>query len=163
MLPSFISEDAGKQILLIGKSIVFLRQCCGTCLAQTTLDLPKTTFCYGADAPLRSTLKDVAARTSKMLADVICGATSVGKGAEQNGHQFNLLKHCFALHRYLFLAQGDFIQSLIELLWEPLSHLPNTVYHHTLVEALETAIRTSSAQFDCDDVKGRLDVLLNPV
>ena len=64
------------------------------------------------------------------------------------------------MRRYLLLGQGDFIQQLMDLLVKELSKDAGKLYVHNLNGILETAIRTTNAQYDDKDILGRLDVRL---
>lgn len=64
------------------------------------------------------------------------------------------------MRRYLLLGQGDFIQQLMDLLVTELSKDASALYLHNLNGILETAIRSTNAQFEDKDILSRLDVRL---
>ena len=72
----------------------------------------------------------------------------------------SLVKHCNALKRYLLLGQGDFIQTLMDLVGPDLSSRAGDVSEYQLNGSLDAAIRASNAQFDDADVLDRLRVKL---
>ncbi|KAI1314677.1 Gamma-tubulin complex component 3 [Mortierella claussenii] len=74
--------------------------------------------------------------------------------------KFKLVDHLTAIKRYILLGQGDFIQQLMESLGSNLSQKADTLFRHNLTGKLETAVRSSNAQFDDPDVLRRLDVRL---
>ncbi|KAF9410504.1 Gamma-tubulin complex component 3 [Podila epigama] len=74
--------------------------------------------------------------------------------------KFKLTDHLTAIKRYILLGQGDFIQHLMESLGTNLSQPANTLFRHNLTGTLETAIRSSNAQYDDPDILRRLDVRL---
>jgi len=100
--------------------------------------------------------------------------------------KFKLMDHLTAIKRYILLGQGDFIQHLMESLgygcisWmygtqclyrkvsngrhkplrSNLSQPANILFRHNLTGTLETAIRSSNAQYDDPDILRRLDVRL---
>lgn len=76
------------------------------------------------------------------------------------GEKFNLMEHLGALKAYLLMGSGDFHQSLMDGLHEVLSKDAGGVFRHTLVAGLESAVRSSNAQYDSEDVLNRLDVTL---
>ncbi|XP_040589388.1 gamma-tubulin complex component 3 isoform X1 [Mesocricetus auratus] len=156
MIPSFITMDQSRKILLIGKSINFLHQVCHD---QT----PTTKMIAGtkaAESPreagdlftdLENTFQgkiDAAYfETSKYLLDVL-------------NKKYSLLEHMQAMRRYLLLGQGDFIRHLMDLLKPELVRPATTLYQHNLTGILETAVRATNAQFDSPEILRRLDVRL---
>eukprot|EP00948_MAST-09A_sp_MAST-9A-sp1_P003801 g3801.t1 len=63
---------------------------------------------------------------------------------QQIFHKFYLLQHLQALKRYLLLGQGDFIQTLMEELYEELDKPANQIFRHNLLGHLESAIRSTN-------------------
>ena len=59
--------------------------------------------------------------------------------------KFKFLGHCNSIRKYLLMGQGDFMQSLMDLLAEELGEPATKIYRHTLMGYLETAIRSSNA------------------
>ncbi len=72
-------------------------------------------------------------------------------------NKFALLDHMTALKKYILLGQGDFVSILMEALGPSLERPASTLYRHNLTASLESAIRTSNAQFESADVLHRLD------
>lgn len=58
------------------------------------------------------------------------------------------------------MGQGDFMQYLMDLLANELNNSAAQIYKHTLQGLLETAIRSSNAQYHDPDFLTRLDVKL---
>lgn len=58
------------------------------------------------------------------------------------------------------MGQGDFMQYLMDLLADELSNHASQIYRHTLLGYLETAIRSSNAQYHDPDFLSRLDIKL---
>jgi gamma-tubulin complex component 3 len=58
------------------------------------------------------------------------------------------------------MGQGDLMEYLMDLLAEELQNPANQIYKHTLRAYLDTAIRSSNAQFHPPEFVGRLDVKL---
>ncbi|KAM3585689.1 uncharacterized protein V6R79_024488 [Siganus canaliculatus] len=156
MIPTFITMDQARKVLLIGKSINFLHQVCHDRTppgkitpASNPADTPKDA------AELLSDLEgafqekiDVAYfDTSKYLLDVL-------------NRNYLLLEHLQAMRRYLLLGQGDFIRHLMDLLKPELARPATTLYQHNLTGILETAVRATNAQFDNAEILKRLDVRL---
>lgn len=61
--------------------------------------------------------------------------------------KFKLEGHCLSIRKYLLMGQGDFMQYLMDLLAEELGEPASKIYRHTLMGYLETAIRSSNAQY----------------
>ena len=74
--------------------------------------------------------------------------------------KYSFVKHCNALKRYLLLGQGDFIQTLMDLLGPDLGKRAQDMSEYQLNGSLDAAIRASNAQFDDADVLDRLRVKL---
>ena len=74
--------------------------------------------------------------------------------------KYSFVKHCNALKRYLLLGQGDFIQTLMDLLGPDLGKKAQEMSEYQLNGSLDAAIRASNAQFDDADVLDRLRVKL---
>ena len=74
--------------------------------------------------------------------------------------KYSFVKHCTALKRYLLLGQGDFIQTLMDLLGPDLANRAGEMSEYQLNGSLDAAIRASNAQFDDADVLDRLRVKL---
>ena len=74
--------------------------------------------------------------------------------------KYSFVKHCNAIKRYLLLGQGDFIQTLMDLLGPDLGKKAQEMSEYQLNGSLDAAIRASNAQFDDADVLDRLRVKL---
>ncbi|XP_071839053.1 gamma-tubulin complex component 3 homolog isoform X2 [Apostichopus japonicus] len=159
MLPSFISMDQARQILLIGKSINFLKQVCkdnSPITGKGSDDIVEKYSKYenteifldkDFDGKFQKVIDKAYQDTSKKLLDVL--------------HQrFKFLDHLKAMRRYLLLGQGDFIKHLMDLLQADLVKPAQFLYLHNLTGVLETAIRATNAQYDDSEILDRLDVRL---
>ncbi|XP_063809225.1 gamma-tubulin complex component 3 isoform X1 [Pseudophryne corroboree] len=155
MIPSFITMDQSRKVLLIGKSINFLHQVChdqspAKMMAVTkTAESPKDAADLFTDLEnaFQSKIDAAYFETSKYLLDVL-------------NKNYNLLEHLQAMRRYLLLGQGDFIRHLMDLLKPELVRPATTLYQHNLTGILETAVRATNAQFDNPEILKRLDVRL---
>ncbi|CAI8015361.1 Gamma-tubulin complex component 3 [Geodia barretti] len=153
MVPSFISEDLAKKILIIGKSINFLRQVCHdhTPLWSPSLRLwfttesGEVTFSSMTGSSLQSVVAQTYTETSRHLLQIMNTKYSFGK-------------HLQAIRKYLLLGQGDLIRHLMDLLAQSSSKPAVSLYLHNLTGTLETAIRATNAQFEDPDILKRLDV-----
>lgn len=158
MLPAFISQSLAQRILRTGKSINFLRVCCedrgwadaameAAAAAGTTTG--RGGLGYGETDALESLVIEAAKRIDKHLLDVIY-------------KQFKFKEHCLAIKRYLLLGQGDFVQYLMDIVGPELSEPANTISSFKLAGLLESAIRSSNAQYDDFDILDRLRVKMMP-
>ncbi|KAJ8754488.1 hypothetical protein K2173_005649 [Erythroxylum novogranatense] len=154
MLPSFISQTLAQRILRTGKSINFLRVCCddrgwadaateAAAAAGTTTR--RGSLGYGESDALENLVAEAAKRIDKYLLDVMYT-------------KFKFKEHCLAIKRYLLLGQGDFVQYLMDIVGPELFEPANTISSFKLAGLLETAIRSSNAQYDDPDVLDRLKV-----
>uniref|UniRef100_A0A6Q2YSM5 Gamma-tubulin complex component n=1 Tax=Esox lucius TaxID=8010 RepID=A0A6Q2YSM5_ESOLU len=112
MIPTFITMDQARKVLLIGKSINFLHQVChdrtspGKILpAAKSVDSPKDAaeLLSDLEGAFQGKIDAAYFETSKYLLNVL----------NQN---YLLLEHLQAMRRYLLLGQGDFIRHLMDLL-----------------------------------------------
>lgn len=158
MLPSFISQSLAQRILRTGKSINFLRVCCedrGWADAATEAAAAAGTTTrrgglgYGETDALESLVIEAAKRIDKHLLDVMY-------------KQYKFKEHCLAIKRYLLLGQGDFVQYLMDIVGPELSEPANTISSFKLAGLLESAIRSSNAQYDDRDILDRLRVKMMP-
>ncbi|GLD97625.1 hypothetical protein PINS_up006315 [Pythium insidiosum] len=157
MLPSFISTELANRILVIGKSINFIRQCCGHsewlldarhhASVNATVDFEDNGVRFAQLSSLEAMIEQVSASTNEFLIRTLTD-------------KYSLLDHCRALRRYMLLGQGDFIQYLMDLLRPELSKRATQVHRHTLMNVLETALNASNAKFESADILARLDVQL---
>ncbi|XP_063691040.1 gamma-tubulin complex component 3-like [Bolinopsis microptera] len=150
MLPSFISKQMAERILLIGKTINFIRV---VCRDHSPINFPFSTV----------------ATTNQGLNDII--------GPDLNGHvsevykitsshligllkkKYLLCEHLTAIRDYLLLGQGDFIQHLMDLICKDLSGLSSSLQTSMLQSKLETAQRATNAQYHNVDVIRRVSVI----
>ncbi|GAV63976.1 Spc97_Spc98 domain-containing protein [Cephalotus follicularis] len=158
MLPSFISQSLAQRILRTGKSINFLRVCCddrGWADATTEAAAAAGTTTrrgglgYGETDALESLVIEAAKRIDKHLLDVMY-------------KRYKFKEHCLAIKRYLLLGQGDFVQYLMDIVGPELSEPANTISSFKLSGLLESAIRSSNAQYDDPDILDRLRVKIMP-
>ncbi|XP_010884608.1 gamma-tubulin complex component 3 [Esox lucius] len=156
MIPTFITMDQARKVLLIGKSINFLHQVChdrtspGKILpAAKSVDSPKDAaeLLSDLEGAFQGKIDAAYFETSKYLLNVL----------NQN---YLLLEHLQAMRRYLLLGQGDFIRHLMDLLKPELARPATTLYQHNLTGILETAVRATNAQYDNAEILKRLDVRL---
>ncbi|XP_055019000.1 gamma-tubulin complex component 3 [Boleophthalmus pectinirostris] len=156
MIPSFITMDQARKVLLIGKSINFLHQVChdrtppGKITAVSkTAENPKDAaeLLSDLEGAFQEKIDAAYFDTSKYLLDVL-------------NRNYLLLEHLQAMRRYLLLGQGDFIRHLMDLLKPELARPATTLYQHNLTGILETAVRATNAQFDHAEILKRLDVRL---
>lgn len=158
MLPSFISQSLAHRILRTGKSINFLRVCCEDrswadaateAAAVTGTTTRRGGLGYGETDALESLVTEAARRIDKHLMDVVY-------------RQYKFKEHCLAIKRYLLLGQGDFVQYLMDIVGPELSEPANIISSFKLAGLLESAIRSSSAQYDDPDILDRLRVKMMP-
>eukprot|EP00940_MAST-03C_sp_MAST-3C-sp2_P001292 g1292.t1 len=174
MIPRFISMPLAKMILLLGKSIYFVRNCCmharggGSGGASKEATSTTTTvvswqelrrahvhfdrdhFKYGQqwdNGRLHRSISLATKTISSQLVDLLF-------------KQHRLMDHLFALKQYLLLGRGDFALCLMDALQPELKARASSIFRHNLVAKLEHAIRSSSAQFDDPAILKRLDVRL---
>ncbi|KAI5063621.1 hypothetical protein GOP47_0022168 [Adiantum capillus-veneris] len=158
MLPSFIPESLAQRILRTGKSINFLRVCCedhgwaeaaSEAVAAAGTSGNRGGLGYGETEALEVMVVEAARKIDGHLLKIMY-------------ERYRFRDHCLAIKRYLLLGQGDFIQYLMDLVGPDLSQPANTVSSFKLAGLLESAIRTSNAQYDEGDILDRLRVKMMP-
>ncbi|XP_029114290.1 gamma-tubulin complex component 3 isoform X2 [Scleropages formosus] len=155
MIPSFVTMDQARKVLLIGKSINFLHQVCHDRTppgkltpASKSTESPKDAELFtDLEGTFQGKIDAAYFETSKYLLDIL-------------NKNYLLLEHLQAMRRYLLLGQGDFIRHLMDLLKPELARPATTLYQHNLTGILETAVRATNAQFDSPEILKRLDVRL---
>ncbi|KAI7888030.1 Spc98 family-domain-containing protein [Mucor mucedo] len=154
MLPSFLSKELGQRIFSLGKSLNFIRYSChdDSLVEQyyTNTDNNTTarqTFKYGEIHVVEEAIDIAYLNTSTALLNLL-------------KTKYKLMDHLKAMKRYLLLGQGDFIQYLMDILGDNLSKPATTLLRYNLTGILETAVRSSNAQYDDPEILNRLDVRL---
>ncbi|XP_046887211.1 LOW QUALITY PROTEIN: gamma-tubulin complex component 3 [Hypomesus transpacificus] len=156
MIPTFITMDQARKVLLIGKSINFLHQVChdrtppgAITQVSKSADSPKDAaeLLSDLEGAFQGKIDAAYFDTSKYLLNVL-------------NQSYLLLEHLQAMRRYLLLGQGDFIRHLMDLLKPELARPATTLYQHNLTGILETAVRATNAQYDSPEILKRLDVRL---
>ncbi|GAB4814758.1 hypothetical protein N2152v2_001804 [Parachlorella kessleri] len=152
MQPSFISKELAQQILTAGKTINFLRELCGDSewvpmVSSTAHSLGASSGTYQQLRWLEQAVDDVNRCVSGHLLDIIM-------------RRQGLVAHLGAVKRFLLLGQGDFVQSLLDLVEGELDKPAREVSQYTLQGHLDTALRSSSAAGDDPDMLRRVDVRL---
>ncbi|ORY38840.1 hypothetical protein BCR33DRAFT_421940 [Rhizoclosmatium globosum] len=152
MIPSFFHRGVAKKCFLIGKSLNFIRYCCGeeTFVIKRSQELvssPPGFLEYGDSSALEKSITTAYTSISAHILDLLFG-------------KYKLMTHLQALKKYLLLGQGDFVQNLMDKLGADLSKPAHGILRHNLTGILESSIRASNAQHDDMDVLRRLDVRL---
>ncbi|CAG9335595.1 unnamed protein product [Blepharisma stoltei] len=143
MVPSFFTPQLANKILLTGKSINFLRRCCKeeNWIAASPLELPKIHDLVGLSKWVDSAARVANAELVKVLFE-----------------KYRFKEHCNSIRKYLLLGQGDFHHILMELVNDTLKEKAEKIYKHNLFSILESAIKSSNAQFHDLEFLNRLDV-----
>eukprot|EP00930_Biecheleria_cincta_P059782 TRINITY_DN45509_c0_g1_i1.p1 TRINITY_DN45509_c0_g1~~TRINITY_DN45509_c0_g1_i1.p1 ORF type:complete len:865 (-),score=178.93 TRINITY_DN45509_c0_g1_i1:319-2913(-) len=176
MVPSFLTLDLSRKILLTGKSVNFIRLCCpGQNWFQTDSRgfSPGSFLSLPSDPHEQDDLRPQAEDGSPLPGSMLLANLSkqVESAAEKmNKHlvklmmdQYALMEHSLALRRFLLLGQGDFVESLMDGAQEELIRDAAKIHKHHLMGILDMALRQSNAQFCPSDVLARLGVkLLSP-
>ncbi|XP_058445425.1 gamma-tubulin complex component 3 [Malaya genurostris] len=153
MLPGFVSDTMAKRILVIGKSINFLREVCqDKTPVKARNDLKQCLehdldflFSPVSTSKLHLLIDSVYLNTSKQVLDIVLGP-------------HRLLDHLQALRNYLLLGQGHFTDLLMENLHSELDRPASEIFQHDLFSILAAAVRISSAEKEEPEVLNYLDV-----
>jgi gamma-tubulin complex component 3 len=144
LVPCFFTADLVQKMLIIGKSINFIKICC----QEPWIPL-KTNFCPSfSDMPnLTDWVNNMVERTNAELLRLV-------------NFKYSLEMHFLSLKKYLLLAQGDFHQLLMSKLIDLLGENANSLFKHNLVTQLDICIRKSNARFEEIECLNRLDAKL---
>ncbi|XP_055683487.1 gamma-tubulin complex component 3 [Lutzomyia longipalpis] len=153
LLPTFISTNLANKILVIGKSINFLRKVCqdkGAIGGREELKMCfeeriDNLFAADGDTRLHQQIDTFYLNTSKKVLQVIMGPN-------------RLLEHLKAMRRYLLMGQGDFVGLLMESLKTQLDSPAKEVRCYNLSAIMDATIRMTNAQFDDPDILSHLEV-----
>ncbi|KAJ3115120.1 Gamma-tubulin complex component 3 [Physocladia obscura] len=152
MIPSFLNRSVAKKSYLIGKSLNFIRYCCGeeTYVIERSQELesyPAGYLEYGDSSMFEKSIGIAYQNISAHILELLFT-------------KYKLISHLQALKKYLLLGQGDLVQNLMDKLGMDLSKPANSILRHNLTGILESSIRSSNAQHDDPDILRRLDVRL---
>ncbi|XP_044730795.1 gamma-tubulin complex component 3 homolog [Chrysoperla carnea] len=155
MIPSFITREQAEKILATGKSIDFLREVCKedppriSPIIKKLFDESNVESLYMGSSALHAAIETVYKDTSRKVLDILL-------------NKYNFMHHLYAIKSYLLLGQGDFIRHLMEMLMPELSCPASSLTPHNLSAILESAIRSTNAQYEDPDVLARIDVKIIP-
>lgn len=182
MVPSFMSLELARKILLTGRSVNFVRLCCsgqdwlpsrvsktqggglpggadGSRSGDRLLAMP------GDPRSAADVLPELNVHGAEQLPLAQLSARVAKAATETNKHvvslmmkQYALGEHCMALRRFLLLGQGDFVESLMDAAQAELGREAREVYRHQLTGLVDMAVRQSNAQFCHADTLARLGV-----
>ena len=150
-VPNIMGMENAQIVFNIGKTINFLRHCCGEEF-QLRIDF------FDKDCILDSkcTAITFAFEFTEWLGD--CEKIVNQELMRVLFSKFKLSKHLDAVKRFLLMGQGDFIDELLDTLGEELNKTPTYIYKHNLNNLLEKALASSNAQYLEEDITGRVNV-----
>lgn len=173
MRPAFVDAALAADILLIGKSINFLRDCCGEAdwqgeekVAAGEEEEEEKEEKGRAVAVVAAGAGDDPHGDDETAEGLAALRAEVGRAAEAVNRRlmramlerYRIEDHCLALKKYLLLGQGDFIQHLMDLLHAELDRPAKQLYKHSLVNIVSHAIRGSNAQYEDAELLDRISV-----
>ncbi|ANB13644.1 Spc98p [Sugiyamaella lignohabitans] len=145
LVPSFMSANIARQAFETGKTLYFIRVAC---------DDNEWIVTRRRDHNLWASINDY----TKLENQIFLGYDQV---VEHLNHllrtKFHLDLHLQGLKDYLLLGKGDFVQLLVEEAAPTLDQPAASLLRHHLTSMLETAIRSSNAQFDSPEVLKSVD------
>lgn len=148
MVPSFLSGELASELFTIGKTINFMRTCCGDTdwTFEPSLRARAAALTYGEAGALAEVVGLASQAANARMRELLFG-------------RFKLSEHLLTLRRYILLGQGDFASYLLDLLRSELDKPANQVFRHNLIGILETALKSTTPISD-PDLADRLDVRL---
>ena len=162
MLPGFIPLSVAEQILVVGKSVNFIRQCCQDAAWHANSALDINALLSATAITDTSSLSSLSSSSSPLSRAVSASASLT------NAHllslmldKYHFLRHARALKSYLLMSAGDFIEQLLSQLHSEL-HKPGAALNpRHLTFLLDQAVRASNARFEPPDVLHRLSIKLH--
>ncbi|CAM9387478.1 unnamed protein product [Chrysoparadoxa australica] len=154
VLPRFLSREVAHKILVIGKAINFVRQCCGDESRDWIMNImaagSEVKLVYGETALLHEVVERCSALTNQHILEQVMGK-----------HQ--LLSHLRALKKFMLLGQGDFVTTLMDQLGPELGKRASQIYKNNLTGVVDSALRASNLQYESSEILDRVGVrLLEP-
>lgn len=164
MMPGFITRQQANKILATGKAIHLLRKVCADSIATSVPgydDLKKSFESTSIESLFRSKgiMNSGEENEFEHLLNTAYKEVS-RKALELLFGNYKLRSHFKGLRQYLLLGQGDFIRHLMDLLGSELDKPASECRFHNILSVLESAMRSTNAQFDEPDVTNRLDCRL---
>lgn len=149
LLPNFVSLELAKRILLIGKSINFMRVVCHD--QSEIRDKRELELCLSAhadelfvpfeDTKLHAQIEKFCTTTSQKLLDIVLV-------------QSQLMAHLHSVRKYLLLGQGDFVELLMENLKAELDLPAKDIQAYNLSAILDATVRQATAAGSCGGAEG---------
>ena len=186
-IPGFLPERIARTVLLVGKTVNFLRHCCKdaawissnrdagdsrTEAAARALARGAAAGVGGAGGEQSPALEGAGAPDASNPIHALVSSLGVlasSRAQVTNARLISLLfeeyyleEHCRALKSYLLLGQGDFIQVLMDVVKDELGLPAGKVSPMALAGLLEQAVRASNAQHEHARVLDRLRCELLP-
>lgn len=152
MVPSFVPIDQAHKILLVGKTINFLRLVCNDRSQIVNNRPPSSRNQHKFQDGGGSLTHDLAPRV-----DQAYRATSAHLLQVLND-RYKLRTHLHALRKFLLLGQGEFIRTLLDNLEGELKKPAEKIFRFNLQGHVEAAIRASNAQYEDSEVLQCLDL-----
>lgn len=158
MLPGGIDSSLAKKALIAGKSIAFLRRCCGDAAWIDRIHATDVTEIIGSG-------KRLLEADGKFDEDVVGKVIDHARRSASDRlkilffDKFDLSHHFGAIKRYLLLSQGDFAQALMDGL-APILDGDGSILRNNLTSYVDAALQgASSFNEETDaDILERLDV-----
>lgn len=164
MMPGFITRQQANKILATGKAIHLLRKVCADSIASSVPgydDLKKSFESTNIESLFRSVGISNCGEENEFEHLLNTAHKEVSqKALELLFGNYKLRSHFRGLRQYLLLGQGDFIRHLMDLLGSELDKPTSECRFHNILSVLESAMRSTNAQFDEPDVTNRLDCRL---
>ncbi|RWS31957.1 gamma-tubulin complex component 3-like protein [Leptotrombidium deliense] len=158
MFPGFITMQEAKKILATGKAVNLLKQIGENAASLSGYGelkiLYETTkveqlFSDGTNAGEKGEFQKLLQRAYKETSE---------KALKLLFEDYQFMNHLRGLRLFLLLGQGDFIRHLMDILEPELEKPAQQLKQHCLASLLNSAIRSTNAQFLDDDVIDRVDV-----
>jgi len=158
MQPRFVTPQLAQQVLTTGKTVAFLRECCGDSEWAAAMayagSIPGITDSSNGGTTLQR-LKWLETATTEV------GATVGTRLLDVLMRRESLPAHLAAVRRYVLLGQGDFVRTLLDLAGPELDRSAKDISIFSLQGHVEQALRSCGAAVADADLLRRVQVKLN--
>lgn len=160
LIPAMMTNKQAMMVLNAGKSINFLNEICGHKM-EIKGARAKLRFMEDSEEGDLLSLAEPSSELSQIIETAFMEASQLV--LETLKSKFKLYENFQGLRRYMLMRQGDFYRYFMQMLEPELRKPATSLYQHNLMAIMESAIRSTNAQFEDKEILARISVkLLEP-
>lgn len=148
-IPSSIPLALAQDILVIGKTLNFLKDVChdSNWILTTLGSLYQAKENRSSFNHLNEVIQHIKPIIAKRLVDLVV-------------NEYKIVEHCDAIRNYQFLSHADLVSSLLSTFKGELDQPANKIYKHVVNNLIETSIKSSTATIWDFDIQRRCTAYL---